>query len=1141
MDRANFIGQTLGGRYRIEELLGQGGMAAVYKAYDPNLQRAVAIKIIKTGLADDPKFLDRFETEATAVAQLRHRNIVQVFDFSHDDDLYYMVQEFIAGETLNDHLKRLNQAGRAMPLDRVIEYTIEICDAAGYAHRRGMIHRDIKPANIMLDVHDQAVLMDFGIVKITDSVEHTVTGAVLGTARYMPPELIRGEVPDARSDIYSLGITLYEMVSGQPPFDANSAMTLLMMHLQDPVPDVRVRRPDVPAPLVELITKALAKDREVRYGTMAALAIALKQVQEEMRAGRPLHVQATEIDQPGDGGADADGTRLDAPPEPAGAASGPAAPGPGQTPSPGTPGWGWPQPGAGQTPPPGAGYSSGNTPGWGWPQPGPGQTPPPGAPGWVPAAPWAGQTPPPGTPGWVPAASGPGQTPPPGAGYSGESTPGPNVPGWSSAVPGAAGEKRRLALPGGRRMWTGIGALLLALVLGLSFLAIRGLSSGSGQETPQAAAPAGVAGASATPQASPTALGSLSPSSAQSPPSTAPAGGAAATATPAPAEPTPAPAGSVTITGIQVDSQGNYVVDFAVVGYAPAIPGTHIHFYFNTFTVDQIGIGGDANRRAWGAPSPFIGYATTDRPDAATQLCAIVANPDHSVRVGSGNCFTLPDIPTVSSSQDISCLFGPGVAYPATSELPANLPALLQGLSSDEQWWNVIDPQHPGQSCWLPVAGTQVNGSITQLPIVTPPPQDAVPSSPSVQITNITLDADGNYVVAFDVNGYTPAIPGTHIHFYFNTFTIDQIGIGGDANRRAWGAPPPFTGYASSDRPVGATEMCAIVANPDHSVIAGSGNCFPLPALSVQITGITVDAKGNYVIDFTTGGFLPSIPGTHIHFYFNTFTVDQIGIGGDANRRAWDASPPFSGYAVADRPNGATEMCAIVANPDHSVNVGSGNCVRLPGLPSVQITGITLDAKKNYVVDFTVNGFTPAIPGNHIHFYFNTFTLDQVGIGGDANRRAWGAPPPFVGYAAADRPEGATMLCAIVADPNHAVLPGSGNCFPLPDVMAVEITGITVNGQGHYVVDYVTWGFTLHDPGTHVHFYFDTQSPEHLDQLGIGHRYSSGNSKPFTGLTTADRPEGATQMCAAVIRPDNSVVSGSANCFPLPDVQGNGP
>ena len=196
MFRPNLIGQTLGGRYRLDDIIGQGGMSAVYKAYDPNLKRVVAIKMIHPHLAEDPKFVFRFEEEAAAVAQLRHANIVQVFDFNHDDNLYYMVQEFVAGETLQQRLRRLNKSNRRMPLDEFIGYITNICNASGYAHARGLVHRDIKPANIMIDIHGQAILMDFGIVKIIGGEKHTATGAVVGTALYLPPELIRAEIPD---------------------------------------------------------------------------------------------------------------------------------------------------------------------------------------------------------------------------------------------------------------------------------------------------------------------------------------------------------------------------------------------------------------------------------------------------------------------------------------------------------------------------------------------------------------------------------------------------------------------------------------------------------------------------------------------------------------------------------------------------------------------------------------------------------------------------------------------------------------------------------------------------------------------------------------------------------------------------------
>jgi serine/threonine-protein kinase len=270
--------QILSGRYQIESLIGQGGMAAVYKAYDPNLRRTVAIKVIHTHLSNNPDFVHRFEEEAAAVAHLRHPNIVQVFDFNHDGERYYMVMEFIAGETLQTRLKRLNAAGRRLPVESAARFAGDICEAAEYAHQRGMIHRDIKPANVMLDVNGKAILMDFGIARIVGGTQHTATGAVLGTALYMAPEQIQGLHADARADIYSLGILLFESLSGRPPFEADSAMTVMMMHLNDPVPDIRSLQPEVPAQMVALIEKATAKNRDERFQSAAAMAAELRTV-----------------------------------------------------------------------------------------------------------------------------------------------------------------------------------------------------------------------------------------------------------------------------------------------------------------------------------------------------------------------------------------------------------------------------------------------------------------------------------------------------------------------------------------------------------------------------------------------------------------------------------------------------------------------------------------------------------------------------------------------------------------------------------------------------------------------------------------------------------------------------------------------
>lgn len=301
MDQPTWIGRTLGGRYLIEALLGQGGMSAVYKATDPNLKRVVAIKLIHSHLSVDPSFVQRFESEASAVARLRHSNIVQVFDFNNDGGTYYMVLEFIPGETLQDRLGRLEKDGRQLTLKEVVDLTINISDAVGYAHQRGMVHRDIKPANIMLDVQGQAILMDFGIVKIMGGEGHTSTGAVVGTARYMSPEIIRGEAADPRSDIYSLGVTIYEMLSGRPPFVADSAMTLMMMHLNDPVPDVRGFRPDVNPRVVKILEKCLEKDPNDRYQSAQELSSDLKGIDSILDTRsivheRPADMNATVIE-----------------------------------------------------------------------------------------------------------------------------------------------------------------------------------------------------------------------------------------------------------------------------------------------------------------------------------------------------------------------------------------------------------------------------------------------------------------------------------------------------------------------------------------------------------------------------------------------------------------------------------------------------------------------------------------------------------------------------------------------------------------------------------------------------------------------------------------------------------------------------
>jgi serine/threonine protein kinase len=296
MEATGWEGKKIGGRYQVEELLGQGGMSSVYKAFDPNLQRMVAIKLVHPHLSNNQEFVRRFEVEATAVARLRHSNIIQVYDFNHDNNIYFMVLEFVAGETLQQRIKRINASGRQLPLEEAIRYTIDICKAADYAHQRGMVHRDIKPANVMLDMNGNAILMDFGIARIMGGQQHTATGAVLGTALYMSPEQIQGLHPDARADIYSIGVMLFESISGRPPFEADSVMTLMMMHMKDPVPDIENFHPGTPSQLKTVINRALEKDRANRYQTGAEMAAALQKVLDQLSVQPAPVAPATQIE-----------------------------------------------------------------------------------------------------------------------------------------------------------------------------------------------------------------------------------------------------------------------------------------------------------------------------------------------------------------------------------------------------------------------------------------------------------------------------------------------------------------------------------------------------------------------------------------------------------------------------------------------------------------------------------------------------------------------------------------------------------------------------------------------------------------------------------------------------------------------------
>jgi serine/threonine protein kinase len=259
------------GKYKILERIGSGGMAEVYRGRHEQLNREVAIKVLHPALIGQPEFLARFEREARLVANLRHPNIVQVFDFDTQNDQVFMVMEFIPGGTLKQRLEEFRSAGQFMPLPEVIRLLKQMASALDYARSQKMLHRDLKPSNILLDGEGNLFLTDFGIAHMLGGVKLTTTGSLLGTPAYMSPEQGLGEQLTSSSDLYSLAIILFEMITGEIPFDADTPLALLQKQINNNPPSLDKYREGLPTGLNKILQKALSKKAEDRYKSAADL------------------------------------------------------------------------------------------------------------------------------------------------------------------------------------------------------------------------------------------------------------------------------------------------------------------------------------------------------------------------------------------------------------------------------------------------------------------------------------------------------------------------------------------------------------------------------------------------------------------------------------------------------------------------------------------------------------------------------------------------------------------------------------------------------------------------------------------------------------------------------------------------------
>src|ERR671938_773886 len=266
------VGEVVAGRYELEELVGLGGMSSVFRARDTLLEREVALKVLHQHFTEDEQYVERFPPEARAVASLSHPNIVTILDRGEDEGSQFIVFELVEGRTLKEVL---DAQGR-LPVARALEIAIQVARGLGFAHEHGLVHRDVKPQNVILNGDGRAKVTDFGIARSLEVQGVTQSGAVLGTSNYIAPEQASGQLVDRTTDVYSLGVVLFELLTGEVPFPGESFVAVAMQHVSEPPPSLLEVRPDVPVCVVRAVDRALEKDPMERFATMDAFAAELE-------------------------------------------------------------------------------------------------------------------------------------------------------------------------------------------------------------------------------------------------------------------------------------------------------------------------------------------------------------------------------------------------------------------------------------------------------------------------------------------------------------------------------------------------------------------------------------------------------------------------------------------------------------------------------------------------------------------------------------------------------------------------------------------------------------------------------------------------------------------------------------------------